>query len=217
MGRTEFRSFLLVAATLMPTYAQTAAPPTIHDRQLDAAAKQKTAAQTQTGATSAEGSFFSSGWVTPGWANATMGPGPATDCPAMEASVSDPLIADAASRNKLNPDLLKAVIREESAFRPCVVSEKGAMGLMQLMPDTAQSLKTTDPFDPARNIESGARYLKQLLTRFKGDVRLALAAYNAGPEKVDGPTPAVPDIPETRSYVDRVVKSLNGAPAEIGK
>lgn len=146
-----------------------------------------------------------------------MVPAPVPDCPAMEPSVSDPLIADAALHNNLNPDLLRAVIRVESGFRPCVVSEKGAMGLMQLMPDTAQSLKTADPFDPAQNIESGARYLKQMLTRFKRDIKLALAAYNAGPEKVDGPTPAVPDIRETRDYVERIVKALNGASAETAK
>ncbi len=135
----------------------------------------------------------------------------------MGAAESDPLVAKAASQNKLNPELLKAVIRQESAFYPCVVSDKGAMGLMQLMPDTVDLFKVGDPFDPARNIEAGARYLKQLLARFKGDLKLALAAYNAGPEKVDGAKPSVPDIPETRDYVDQIVKSLNGAPAETAQ
>jgi soluble lytic murein transglycosylase-like protein len=84
-------------------------------------------------------------------------PPPAPDCPALASSESEPLIAQAAARNKLNPDLLKAVIAQESAFRPCAVSEKGAMGLMQLMPETAQSLGTKDPFDPSQNVDSGAR------------------------------------------------------------
>ena len=200
------------AVVIIPSaLAQTDAPPTARDRQLEAAAKQRAASQIQSGST-ADGGFFSSGWVSPAMVQAPM-----PDCPALDASASDSLIADAALHNKLNPDLLRAVIREESGFRPCAVSEKGAMGLMQLMPDTVQSLKTGDPFDPAQNIESGARYLKQMLTRFKGDIKLALAAYNAGPEKVDGPTPAVPDIRETRDYVERIVKALNGASAETAK
>jgi soluble lytic murein transglycosylase-like protein len=135
----------------------------------------------------------------------------------MEESESAPLVRAAAARHQLNPELIKAVIRQESGFKPCVVSGKGAMGLMQLMPETADSLKATDPFDPAQNIEAGARYLKQMLERFKGDIRLALAAYNAGPEKVDGPKPAVPDIPETRAYVDSIYSALHGEPAEIAK
>jgi soluble lytic murein transglycosylase-like protein len=213
MALSRIAFVCLTAVVLIPAAgaAQADAPPTARDRQLEAAAKQRVASQIQTGAT-ADGSFFSSGWATPAMVQA-----PTPECPAMDASASDPLIADAASHNKLNPDLVRAVIREESGFRPCVVSEKGAMGLMQLMPDTVQALKTADPFDPAQNIESGARYLRQMLTRFKGDIKLALAAYNAGPEKVDGPTPAIPDIRETRDYVDRIVKALNGAPAEEAK
>ncbi len=193
------------AAFLMGTmaFAQTPA-----DRQMDAAAKQRAASRAQT-SPAPEGSFFSSGWVTP----AMLQP-PAPGCLPLNASDTDPFVAKAASQYKLNPDLIRAVIRQESAFYPCAVSDKGAIGLMQLMPDTVAALKTADPFDPAQNIESGARYLKQMLARFKGDVKLALAAYNAGPEKVDGPKPAVPDIAETRDYVDRIVKSLNGAPAE---
>ena len=91
------------------------------------------------------------------------------------------------------------------------------MGLMQLMPDTAQSLKTKDPMDPEQNMEGGASYLKQMLVRFKGDLRLALAAYNAGPERVDGPKPGVPDIAETRDYVESIMKALHGAPGEVAK
>ena len=192
--------------------------PSISDKQMESArkmetsaARQRAAAQAQTTAVP-EGSFFSAGWSGP-----AMLPPPASDCPPMEDSESAPLVRAAAARHQLNPELIKAVIRQESGFKPCVVSGKGAMGLMQLMPETADSLKATDPFDPAQNIEAGARYLKQMLERFKGDIRLALAAYNAGPEKVDGPKPAVPDIPETRAYVDSIYSALHGEPAEIAK
>ena len=190
----------------------------VADRQIEiaqkmetSAARQKAAAQAQTTA-APEGSFFSAGWSGP-----SMLPPPATapDCPPMQEPEYTPLVRASATLHQLNPELIKAVIRQESAFRPCAVSEKGAMGLMQIMPETAQSLKTADPFDPAQNIEAGASYLKQMLKRFKGDLRLALAAYNAGPEKVDGDKPAVPDIPETRDYVDSISKALNGEPAEI--
>lgn len=132
----------------------------------------------------------------------------------MTTSETDPIVSKAAAQYKLNPDLIRAVIRQESAFYPCAVSDKGAMGLMQLMPDTVSTFKVADPFDPAQNVDSGARYMKQLLGRFKGDLKLALAAYNAGPEKVDGPKPAVPNIPETKDYVEQIVKAMNGAAAE---
>jgi soluble lytic murein transglycosylase-like protein len=177
---------------------------------MEAAAKQRAASQVQT-SPAPEGSFFTTGWASPAMLQLPpSGPG----CPAMSASETDPLISKAATQYKLNPDLIRAVIKQESAFYPCAVSDKGAMGLMQLMPDTASTFKVADAFDPAQNIDSGARYMKQLLGRFKGDLKLALAAYNAGPEKVDGPKPAVPNIAETKDYVEQIVKALNGAPAE---
>ena len=77
---------------------------------------------------------------------------------------------------------------------------------MQLMPDVAQQLKA-DPFDPLQNVQAGSRYLKQLMTRYKGDLKLALAAYNAGPQTVDAQN-KVPDIPETTAYVDAILKDL---------
>ena len=206
---------IALLATVTETRAQSPAAPSVSDKQREsigkmeaAAALQKAAAQAQTTAVP-EGSFFSAGWSGP-----SMLPLP-PDCPPMEDSESEPLVRAAAARHQLNPELIKAVIRQESGFRPCAISEKGAMGLMQVMPDTAQSLKTKDPLDPAQNIEAGASYLKQMLTRFKGDLRLALAAYNAGPEKVDGPKPGVPDIPETRDYVESIYNALHGAPAEM--
>lgn len=194
---------------------QTAASPTISERQMEsaqkmeaAAALQRKAAQAQT-APAPDDSFFSAGWAAP-----SMLPPLPPGCPSMQESEFEPLIREAAERHQLNPNLIKAVMRQESGNKPCVVSEKGAMGLMQIMPETAETMKTKDPFDPAQNIEAGARYLKDMLKRFKGDVRLALAAYNAGPEKVDGPTPAVPDIAETRDYVESITAALHGEAPE---
>jgi soluble lytic murein transglycosylase-like protein len=207
------------APPALPSAAPPAVP-TISERQTEsakkmeaAAARQRAAAQTQSTAVP-EGSFFSAGWSGP-----AMLPPPVAaqlpDCPAMQESDYEPLVRDAAARNQLNPALIKAVIRQESGFRPCAISEKGAMGLMQLMPETVDSMKTPDPFDPAQNVEAGARYLKQMLGRFKGDLRLALAAYNAGPDKVDGAKPAVPEIAETRDYVESIFTALHGEPAEM--
>ena len=86
----------------------------------------------------------------------------------------------AARRQDLDEEVLRGVIQQESAFRPCAVSPKGAMGLMQLMPATASQLGVPNPFDPAANVDAGARFLKELLTRYGGDLPLALGAYNAG-------------------------------------
>lgn len=205
--------FMSLAAFAQPP-VQTP-PPSVADQQAEISKKmqaaadlQRAAAQTQTTPVEKD-SFFSAGWSGP-----AMLPPPLPNCPPMQDSDTDPLIRAAAERHQLNPALIKAVIRQESGFQPCVVSPKGAMGLMQVMPDTAAALNTKDPLDPAENIEAGASYLKQMLARFKGDLRLALAAYNAGPEKVDGATPAVPDIAETRDYVESITAALHGEPAE---
>jgi soluble lytic murein transglycosylase len=113
--------------------------------------------------------------------------------------------------NKFGVDcsLIKAVIKAESDFNHRAVSNKGAQGLMQLMPQTSQALHVSDPFDPEANIIGGTRYLSSLLKRFKGNVRLALAAYNAGPERVDS-CQDVPPFEETRDFVERVLKYAGG-------
>jgi soluble lytic murein transglycosylase-like protein len=134
-------------------------------------------------------------------------PSPSSPCDLIDDAVAAPLIETAAKANEIQAPLLHAVIEQESAFHPCAVSSKGAQGLMQLMPDTAGSLGVKDPFDPQQNIEAGARYLKQLIDKYKGDLKLSLAAYNAGPSAVDA-AGAIPDIPETRDYVDAILKKI---------
>jgi len=120
-----------------------------------------------------------------------------------DSAAYDAEIAQAASREGLDPSLLKAVVRAESGFNPQAVSSKGAMGLMQLMPATATALGVSDPFDPRQNLAGGARYLRQQMDRF-GDVRLALAAYNAGPAAV-ARYGGVPPYTETQNYLAAIL------------
>src|SRR3954452_15327083 len=120
------------------------------------------------------------------------------------ATQYDALINDAATRNGVDPALLKALIRQESNFNPNARSGAGAVGLTQLMPSTAAGLGVGDPTDPAQAIEGGAKYLRQQLDRFGGDPAKALAAYNAGPGAVQR-FGGVPPYAETQSYVQRVL------------
>jgi soluble lytic murein transglycosylase-like protein len=115
----------------------------------------------------------------------------------------DHLIRAAASRYQVDPHLVKAVIRAESNFDCLARSNKGALGLMQLMPDTATDMAVADPFDPQDNIDGGTRYLSKMLSLFPGNLRLALAAYNAGPARVIG-IGQVPRIKETIDYIQKV-------------
>jgi len=114
-------------------------------------------------------------------------------------------VQTAAKKYELPETLILAVMAIESNFDPRAVSEKGAMGLMQLMPGTARDMLVHDPFDPAQNIEGGARYLRLLANQYEGDPLRTLAAYNAGPEAVRRAGGDVPNIPETRAYVRKVV------------
>ncbi len=123
----------------------------------------------------------------------------------------DASINEHARRQGVAADLVRAVIQVESAFNPVAVSNKGAMGLMQLMPATAIELGVTNPFDPEQNIRGGVTYLKQLLNRYDQKVELALAAYNAGIGNV-AKYGAVPPFKETRNYVNKITKAAPAAP-----
>ena len=118
----------------------------------------------------------------------------------------DASINEHARRQGVAPELVRAVIQVESAFNPVAVSNKGAMGLMQLMPATAQEIGVSNPFDPDQNIRGGVTYLKQLLTRYDQKVELALAAYNAGIGNVEK-YGDVPPFKETRNYVNKITKA----------
>lgn len=117
------------------------------------------------------------------------------------------LISAAATKYGVSASLIRAVIQAESGYNPQAVSRAGAGGLMQLMPGTAKQLKVADRFDPGQNVDGGVRYLKFLLDTFKGDVSLALAAYNAGLSKV-AKYGGIPPYEETRTYVSRVLSNM---------
>jgi soluble lytic murein transglycosylase-like protein len=116
----------------------------------------------------------------------------------------DEVIRSASDRHNIDADLIRAVIKVESDFNSVARSNKGAMGLMQLMPDTARLHKVMDVFDPTDNIEGGVRHLKLLLSRYQGDLELSLAAYNAGIKAVEK-YGGIPPFSETKEYVRRVL------------
>lgn len=155
------------------------------------------------------------------WAALTGATAPTTGVPKVrnpipdsgQASPYDQLIQEAAVREQVDPALVRAVVRAESNFNPRAESPAGAKGLMQLMDGTARSMGVNNPFDAAQNIAGGVRYLRQLLQRYKGDVTLALAAYNAGPGAVDR-YGAVPPYAETQQYVRRVLQHRDQARTE---
>jgi soluble lytic murein transglycosylase-like protein len=117
------------------------------------------------------------------------------------------LVNEAARRHGVDPALVAGVIEAESGFNARAVSPAGAQGLMQLMPGTARGLGVTDALDPTQNVMGGAKLLRQLLDRYKGDTRLALAAYNAGPGAVDK-YGGVPPYAETQRYVPKVLAAV---------
>jgi len=119
------------------------------------------------------------------------------------------IIRQASSTFNVEPSLIKAVIKAESGFNHKAISHKGAQGLMQLMPSTADLMRVNDPFDPTENIYGGTRYLRKLLDRFGHDMELAVAAYNAGPEAVESHK-GIPPYKETQTFVRRVIKYYNG-------
>jgi soluble lytic murein transglycosylase-like protein len=178
------------------------------EKMIGSIEKQKAAAQSQVGAGGLADSFFADNWITPA---AIPVPNIIPACQPMPEDELKLLVADSAKTQGVKPEVVRAVIRRESDSYACAVSDKGALGLMQLLPEVAQQFGA-DPLDPKQNVQAGTKYLKQLMTRYKGDLRLALAAYNAGPQRVDADK-KVPDIPETVAYVDAILKDLNLNPS----
>jgi hypothetical protein len=125
-----------------------------------------------------------------------------------------PMIDRQAGTQQLDPRLVKAVIQVESGYNPRALSKAGAMGLMQLMPETARDLAVHDPYDPEENLRAGTTYLRQLIDRFRGSVELALAAYNAGPEPVERHG-GIPPYAETRDYVRQILSLYLGRSVEL--
>jgi len=149
---------------------------------------------------------------------ASFEPAPAEPAPpppqaaAVQIAPKDQSIAEivrsASDKHLIDEDLIQSVIRAESSFNPKAVSPKGAQGLMQLMPATARNLGVTNAFDSRENVDAGTRYLYELLVKFKFDLIKALAAYNAGPNRVEQ-YKGVPPYNETRAYVARIIKDFN--------
>jgi hypothetical protein len=128
-------------------------------------------------------------------------------CDPMPAVDLDKIVLQSSQQEGVKAELIRGVIAQESGARPCAVSWKGAQGLMQLMPATSEQFGVKDPFDPRQNVEAGTKLLKQLLTKYKDDVSLALAAYNAGEGRVDKDG-GVPQIAETQNYVSDIQSKL---------
>jgi len=126
-------------------------------------------------------------------------------------------ILRAAKQHDVDPDLVKAVIKVESNFNSSAISRKGAMGIMQLMPDTAEGYSVDNPFNPKENIDGGTKYLKKLIEMFGGDLKLALAAYNAGENAVIKYGFRIPPYDETIDYVEKVLMHYNNLKENNGK
>ncbi len=120
-----------------------------------------------------------------------------------------PHIKKAAKEHNLDPALLHAIVDTESSFNPKAQSKRGAIGLMQLMPETARSLGVKDSWNPAENIHGGALYFRQLLNKFNQDIKLSLAAYNAGEGAVKRAGSVIPNYPETQNYVKKVIRKYS--------
>jgi hypothetical protein len=127
----------------------------------------------------------------------------------------DEALSAASYHNNLSPELVRSVVRAESGFNPNARSVKGAQGLMQLMPQTASQMGVKNPLDPVENLEGGTRYLSELLGRYNNDLPIALAAYNAGPERVQQ-YHGIPPFPETVAYVNRILRDLYQPTARPG-
>lgn len=176
------------------------------EKQKASVVKQSVAAQVVAPETASTLGFFTVAWPPPVNTNVSMAAG--VDCDPMPKDQLDSLVSAAGEKEGVKTDLIHAVIHKESGARPCAVSVKGAQGLMQLMPGTADELGVRDPFDPKQNVDGGTKLLKQLLTKYNGDLALTLGAYNAGSGRVDKDA-GVPAIPETVNYVSDILKAVS--------
>jgi soluble lytic murein transglycosylase-like protein len=203
------RAFVLIVCLVKTVAGQQPADPAVKIREaMQASLDQQRASvrrQTETAQAVPPGTFFTIPW--PDSAGSAQAAAADFDCEPISEPQLASLIEAAAKREDMQPSLIRAVVQRESAARPCAVSPKGAQGLMQLMPATAGQFSVSDPFDPKQNIDAGAKFLKQLLTKYGGDLSLALGAYNAGPGRVDKEG-GVPQIAETQSYVADILKSI---------
>lgn len=145
--------------------------------------------------------------IPPALAVSSFTTAPAFACEPVAQPELSKMIDNVAREHSVDPALVREVARQESAFRPCAVSPKGAEGLMQLMPSTQAQFEVRDPFDPRESLSAGTKLLKQLLDHYHGDLALALSAYNAGITRVDR-TSSIPEIPETKDYVTDILGRL---------
>ncbi len=192
--------------TQQPDKAQRPDSDSVQSAMAISLAKQRIAAMLQIAsvmnkAPTPAASFFTVPWIE------TPVPFSQPPCDPLPAAELDKLVEEGAKLEGLKPELIRGVITEESGGRPCAVSWKGAQGLMQLMPATSEEFGVKDPFDPHQNVQAGTKLLKQLMTKYKDDVSLALAAYNAGEGRVDRDG-GVPQIPETKNYVNDIKSKL---------
>ena len=146
--------------------------------------------------------------VQPSPQNAPLAPPLLQSQAGVSSRILNQVVSGAGERHQLDPDFINSVIRAESGFNNRAVSKKGAQGLMQLMPQTASQLGVAQPFDPNANVEGGTKYLRELLEKYNFDVVKALAAYNAGPKRVDQYR-GVPPYYETRAYIARIIREFN--------
>ena len=129
------------------------------------------------------------------------------ECSPIPASQLEDMVTEAGQREGVSPSIIREVVRQESGGQPCAVSSKGAQGLMQLMPVTQARFGVQNPFDPTTSLAAGTKLLKLLIDRYRGNLKLALSAYNAGTEVVDR-VGTVPNIPETQGYVAAILRRL---------
>lgn len=203
----NFRIFLILAGAV----GLSAQPPSDFEASVKAAmapsiAQQRVSVRKQTAAiapAASPQSFFTTPF--PGVSTATA------DCDPLPNAQLQPIIEHAAKESGVDAQFVHAVIDQESGGKPCALSAKGAQGLMQLMPATADEYDVDDPFDPQQNVEAGTKLLRSLLDRYGNDPSLALGAYNAGASRVDQ-AGAVPPIPETRDYVTAILDKLGIVP-----